>query len=216
MSLIAEEVSHAYRPGEWVLSGVSLKVGAGESVALLGPSGSGKTTLLSILGLLQTPTHGRLVIDGEARSPRRAGRLRSEMFAWVFQTVNTLRRRTALDNAAVGLLARGVGRGESSRLAAEALAAVGLGEMGAVPVERLSGGELQRVCIARAVAARPRFLLADEPTGQLDRSTSDRVLDALWAARLPETALVIATHDLDAASRCDRVIRLVDGRVVAA
>jgi len=216
MSLTAEGIGHAYRPGQWVLSEVSLDVQAGESVALLGPSGSGKTTLLSILGLLQTPTHGRVLIDGEARSARQAGRLRAELFAWVFQTVNTLRRRTALDNAAVGLLARGVGREESNRLAAEALAAVGLGEMGAVPVERLSGGELQRVCIARAVAARPRFLLADEPTGQLDRSTSDRVLEALWAARLPETALVIATHDLDAASRCDRVVQLVDGHVMSA
>ena len=216
MSLTAEGIGHAYRPGQWVLSEVSLDVQAGESVALLGPSGSGKTTLLSILGLLQTPIHGRVLIDGEARSARQAGRLRAELFAWVFQTVNTLRRRTALDNAAVGLLARGVGREESNRLAAEALAAVGLGEMGAVPVERLSGGELQRVCIARAVAARPRFLLADEPTGQLDRSTSDRVLEALWAARLPETALVIATHDLDAASRCDRVVQLVDGHVMSA
>lgn len=216
MSLRAVKVGHAYRAGQWVLSGVEMEVGAGEAVALLGPSGSGKTTLLSILGLLQVPSAGEVLVDGEPVSGRAAWSVRSGLFAWVFQTVNTLRRRTALDNAVVGLLARGVPRREAEGTATAALAAVGLADMVRTPVERLSGGELQRVCIARAVAARPRFLLADEPTGQLDRTTSDRVLDALWAARTPDTAVVIATHDLDAAGRCDRVVKLVDGRVVAA
>lgn len=216
MSLILDGVGHAYTPGSWVLRHVDLELRDGESVALLGPSGSGKTTLLSIIGLLQQPTEGSVSIDG-MRVPRRGRtvqRLRADAYAWVFQTVNTMRRRTALDNAAVALLAQGMHRREADRVAGDALAAVGLADHTAVPVERLSGGELQRVCIARAVAARPRFLLADEPTGQLDRSTSDRVLDALWSARRPESAVVIATHDVEAARRCDRVVHLVDGRVV--
>lgn len=218
MSLILRGVGHAYVRGRWVLRGVDLEVAAGESVALVGPSGSGKTTLLSISGLLQQPSEGTVSLDGRqvsAAGGRGGSGLLGEVFAWVFQSVNTLRHRSALDNTALGLLARGLRRGDAEAAAADALDRVGLAGFEDTPVETLSGGELQRVCIARAVAARPRFLLADEPTGQLDRSTSDRVLDALWQARGSETAIVIATHDPDAAARCDRVLRLVDGRVVA-
>ena len=217
MSLSLRGVGHAYVPGRWVLRGVDVEIGAGESVALVGPSGSGKTTLLSIIGLLQQPSEGTVSLDGRQVSDGGRGRsgLLGEVFAWVFQSVNTLRHRSALDNTALGLLARGLRRRDAESVAAEALDRVGLAGFEHAPVETLSGGELQRVCIARAVAARPRFLLADEPTGQLDRSTSDRVLDALWQARLPETAIIVATHDPDAAARCDRVLRLIDGRVVA-
>jgi lipoprotein-releasing system ATP-binding protein len=217
MSLSLRGIGHAYVRGRWVLRDVDLEVAAGESVALVGPSGSGKTTLLSIVGLLQRPSEGTVSLDGRQVSAGGRGRsgLLGEVFAWVFQSVNTLRHRSALDNTALGLLARGLRRGDAEAAAAEALHRVGLAGFETTPVETLSGGELQRVCIARAVAARPRFLLADEPTGQLDRSTSDRVLDALWQARGSETAVVIATHDPDAAARCDRVLRLIDGRVVA-
>lgn len=215
MPLTLDGVSHAYRPGQWILRGIDLEVGVGEAVALLGPSGSGKTTLLSIMGLLQTPAAGTVALDGRPVVRLGRVRLRSEAFAWVFQTVNVVRRRTALDNAAVGLLARGMTRSEAESAAAGALGDVGLADLALAAVQQLSGGELQRVCIARAAAVRPRFLLCDEPTGQLDSSTSARVLDALWAARRPETAIVIATHDPSVVARCDRVLRLVDGEVVS-
>jgi putative ABC transport system ATP-binding protein len=216
MSLILEDVGHTYNgSGEWVLRDIFLTMRPGEAVALLGPSGSGKTTLLSIIGLLLEPTRGQIVLDGRVLTGRRqrARGLQLEAFAWIFQTMNMLSRRTALDNTVVGLLAKGEARGPAEQVAAAALASVGLGHLAGSPVHQLSGGELQRVCIARAVAAHPRFLLADEPTGQLDHATSADVLDALWSARHPDTAMVIATHDLEVSSRCDRAIRLVDGRL---
>jgi len=217
-ALRLEGVSHRYGTGPLVLNNIDLAVTPGESVALMGPSGSGKTTLLSIMGLLTVPTAGSVMIDD--RSVPRRGRprdwVRAESFSWVFQTVNVLGSRTAQDNAALSLLARGVPRRQASRSADEALAAVGLAERATDRVVELSGGELQRVCIARAVASIPRFVLADEPTGQLDHATSLQVLDALWAARRPATALVVATHDPMVAQRCDRVVNLIDGHVVEA
>lgn len=209
-------VRHRYGKGPVILNGVDVTVGSGEAIALVGPSGSGKTTLLSIMGLLTRPVDGSVVIDG-VEMPQRGRQLdaaRSEWFAWVFQTVNALGQRTALDNAALGLLAQGVSRERANRRALDALVAVGLAERQADAVDRLSGGELQRVCIARAMATTPRFVLADEPTGQLDRATSKQVLDALWNARSDGTSLVVATHDSMVAERCDRVLRISDGRVV--
>lgn len=214
--LTLQGISHRYGSGPVVLGDIDLTIAPGESVALTGPSGSGKTTLLSIMGLLTSPRDGTVFLDNTAvptGGPER-GRLRAEAYAWVFQTVNVLGHRTARDNAALGLLARGVPCVEASRRAEDALEAVGLAEHAAARVVDLSGGELQRVCIARAVASAPRFVLADEPTGQLDHATSERALDALWSARHPDTSIVIATHDGSVACRCDRVIGLVDGRTV--
>lgn len=210
-------VSHRYGKGPLVLNDVDLFVASGESVALMGPSGSGKTTLLSIMGLLTKPASGSVAVDG-IRMPRRGRRLdaaRAELFSWVFQTANVLGQRNATDNAALGLLARGVPRAEAAHQANRALAAVGLADRTHDDVTTLSGGELQRVCIARAIAAVPRFVLADEPTGQLDHATSQLVMDSLWEARHAHTSLVIATHDPMVAERCDRVIHLVDGRTDA-
>lgn len=215
MPLILRQVSHSYRPGVRVLTEVDLSVGRGESVAIVGPSGSGKTTLLSILGLLEAPTQGAVLLDGVRASHRgrAANRLRSSVFSWVFQSVNVLRGRSVLDNVALAWLAKGTSREQAEASAREALEAVGLLEHVMTPAQLLSGGELQRVCIARAVAARPQYLLADEPTGQLDRATSDKVLDALWNARPESMALVVATHDRRVASRCDRVLELADGHL---
>jgi len=209
-------ISHRYGGGPIVLDDINLAIAPGESVALTGPSGSGKTTLLSIMGLLTVPKGGTVFLDDgtiPTRGPVR-DRLRADAYAWVFQTVNVLGHRTARDNAALGLLARGVPRAEASRRAEDALEAVGLAGHVAARVVDLSGGELQRVCIARAVASAPRFVLADEPTGQLDHATSENALDALWSARHPDTSLVIATHDPSVARRCDRVVSLVDGYAV--
>jgi ABC-type lipoprotein export system ATPase subunit len=209
-------VSHRYRSGPWVLDSVHVDIGVGETVAVTGPSGSGKTTLLSILGLLTDPTGGTVLVGGQPlpRSRRARDRLRAVWFSWVFQTVNVLGSRTALDNAALGMLAQGVPRPVGAERAQAALGQVGLADRAVSSVVDLSGGELQRVCIARAVAAAPRVVLADEPTGQLDHHTSLQVLDALFGARRPETALVIATHDPTVAERCDRIVRLIDGHTV--
>lgn len=213
MTLTVEAVSHRYGQRA-VLSDVSFEVAEGETVALMGPSGSGKTTLLSIIGALIEPSEGRVLLDGEDLCSKSGAMLRSQVFAWVFQTVNVLGRRSAIDNVSLGLVARGHPPQRAREHARHALSAVGLGPMAERSAASLSGGELQRVCVARALAASPRLVLADEPTGQLDRRTSDEVADALIGKRTAESAVLIATHDPDVASRCQRVVRLVDGRAV--
>ncbi|MBI5949280.1 MAG: ATP-binding cassette domain-containing protein [Chloroflexi bacterium] len=199
-----------------VLRGVSMRVEPGESIALMGPSGSGKTTLLTVLGLLVEPTGGEVRLDGRVLPKKGAelARLRAAEFGWVFQSVNVLPRRSALDNAALGLLARGTASADAKRAAEGALEAVGIGSLARQPVHTLSGGELQRVCIARVLAARPRFILADEPTGQLDGANTEGVIAALVNNRPLGTSVVIATHDPLVAGHCDRVLRLVDGEIV--
>ncbi len=219
MSLELIHVSHSYGAGRpVVVRGVSLAIAAGESVALMGASGSGKTTLLAILGLLTKPTAGHIYLDGDpiAADGRSADSLRSSCFAWVFQSANALGRRSALDNAALGLLTRGSGQREAAIVAREALEAVGVGHLAGREARSLSGGELQRVCIARALAVRPRFLFADEPTGQLDHATTVGVVEALLDNRPPGTAVVVATHDAEVAGRCGRILRIIDGRLEAA
>lgn len=218
MPLTLRAVSHRYGPGmPWVVRGIDMEIADGESVALMGPSGSGKTTVLSILGLLTHPAEGEVLLDGRAvRDGRGASELRAREFSWVFQTANALLRRTALDNAALQLISRGSTRQGAERVAAEELACVGVGHLAHRPARLLSGGELQRVCIARALAAAPRWILADEPTGQLDHATTLEVGRALIENRPIGTAVIIATHDPEVAARCGRIIRLVDGQVVTA
>jgi ABC-type lipoprotein export system ATPase subunit len=217
MSLELRHITHSYRSGVPVLSDVSLTVSTGESVALTGPSGSGKTTLLGIIGLLTAPTSGELLFDGAAPpgGPARDAS-RSGAFGWVFQTANALPRRSALDNAALGLLVRGASHLQARAGGTAALEAVGVGRLAGNEARTLSGGELQRVCIARALAARPAYILADEPTGQLDHVTTLEVIAALLDRRPDGTGVILATHDLEVARRCDRVITIVDGSVVQA
>lgn len=218
MSIALKGVTHAYGRNPPVLDEISLDVERGDIVAVTGASGSGKTTLLSIMGLLQAPTVGEVLVDGSPAPSRGAAlqRLRSSYFAWVFQTVNVLGRRTALDNVVIGLLARGYTRLLAEKEGRIALERVGLGEFWNHPVQDLSGGELQRVCIARALAGDPQVLLADEPTGQLDRSTSLRVMGALMDALPQSTAVVVASHDPVVAERCRRILELRDGSLVEA
>lgn len=215
MSLEVTGITHRYGRRAPVLQGVSLRVTPDASVALVGPSGSGKTTLLSILGLLARPAEGDVLIDGRRVGGREAGALRVRDFGWVFQGTNTLPQRSAIDNAAMGLLARGLGANEARRRAGAMLEAMGIGPLAERAARTLSGGELQRVCIARALASEPRFVLADEPTGQLDSATTEVVIEALISNRPAGTSIVIATHDPLVASRCDVVVRLRDGQVEA-
>jgi ABC-type lipoprotein export system ATPase subunit len=212
MSLELSGVTHIYKEGApAVLRDIHMRIEQGETVALMGPSGSGKTTLLMIMGLLTKPTAGVVAIDGHEVHDRAE---LAPLVGWVFQTANALGRRSATDNAALSLLGLGWSHREARLRAREVLHAVGVGHLAEREARSLSGGELQRVCIARALATEPRFILADEPTGQLDRTTTATVIDALIHNRPAETAAVIATHDPLVAQRCDRVIRIDDGVLV--
>jgi putative ABC transport system ATP-binding protein len=201
-----------------ILTGVDLSVAPGEHVSIVGRSGSGKSTLLNLLGLLDTPTSGTYLLDGEptdALRARRRSRLRGEMFGFVFQQFNLLPRRTAAENVAAPLLyARGRDYLTRRRAAREMLDRVGLGSRADQVPERLSGGEQQRVAIARALVRSPRVVLADEPTGALDVETGAQVM-ALLAQATAENgaALVTITHDLSVAALASRQYRLAGGRL---
>ena len=201
-----------------ILTGVDLQVAAGEHVAVVGRSGSGKSTLLNLLGLLDTPTGGAYLLDGEPTdrlSARRRSRLRGEVFGFVFQQFNLLPRRTAAENVAAPLLyARGRSYLRRMRTARDMLDRVGLGARADQVPERLSGGEQQRVAIARALVRSPRVVLADEPTGALDVETGASVM-ALLAEVAAETgaALVTITHDHSVAALADRRFRLDSGHL---
>jgi ABC-type lipoprotein export system ATPase subunit len=212
MSLTLTRVGHRYGSQPPVLVDVELDVDDDETVAIVGPSGSGKTTLLSIVGGLLKPTSGEVNLDGW-----RIGRdeLPPGSLSWVFQTINLFGRRTALENVAVGIHAVGARRVEVRVRAAEMLARVGLEGREDEPVNRLSGGQAQRVGIARALVGRPRYVLVDEPTGQLDRSTSEMIAEILFAARPVGTSVIAATHDPLIASQCRRRYAVIDGRLRA-
>jgi putative ABC transport system ATP-binding protein len=201
-----------------ILTGVDLELQPGEHVSIVGRSGSGKSTLLNLLGLLDTPSSGDYLLDGEPTGhlrARRRSRLRGEVFGFVFQQFNLLPRRTAVENVAAPLLyARGGAFLRRRRTAREMLDLVGLGSRAEQVPERLSGGEQQRVAIARALVRGPRVVLADEPTGALDVETGAQVM-ALLARATAENgaALVTITHDLSVAALASRRFRLEGGRL---
>lgn len=211
MSITATGISHRYRRDlPPVLRDVNLVIEQGDTVAITGPSGSGKTTLLAILGGLLEPGEGSVAIDGVSVS---AGTPSTSKIGWVFQTTNALGRRAVLDNVALPLVVSHVPRREAERAATLVLDRVGLGHRLLDKAAILSGGELQRLCIARALVTKPQVLLADEPTGQLDEETSNHVLDMLWSAIGQGLTLIVATHDPLVATRCSRVLRLSNGRL---
>jgi len=199
------------------LEGVDLAIEPGETLALRGPSGSGKTTLLHLLGGLVLPTEGEVIWKGRSLAlldVAARGEARAAGIAYVFQGSNLLPNLTALENVAfTAWLASKAGL-EARMEPEELLALVGLGgKADALPTE-LSGGEAQRVALARSLAQMPELLLCDEPTGHLDSDTAGRVLDLLWALRERfGFALVLATHDPGVAGRCERQLELADGRV---
>ncbi|WP_299957015.1 ABC transporter ATP-binding protein [uncultured Modestobacter sp.] len=201
-----------------VLAGVDLSIAPGEHVSIVGRSGSGKSTLLNVLGLLDSPTAGSYLLDGQPTDSlggRRRSRLRGETFGFVFQQFNLLPRRTAEENVAAPLLyARGREFLTRTRAARAMLDRVGLGPRALSVPEKLSGGEQQRVAIARALVRGPRVVLADEPTGALDVETGAAVM-ALLAEVTAENgaALVTITHDLSVAALAGRRYRLDHGRL---
>jgi ABC-type lipoprotein export system ATPase subunit len=206
VSLSTVSFAYATRP---IVSGLDLEIAAGERVALVGPSGSGKSTILGLLGLVLRPTGGQVLWDGrEVRAgTREAAAVRRQQVAWIFQSTNVVPYRTAADNVAMPLLARGAARRDAHLVAAEHLAAVGLGGREDSDVREMSGGEVQRVCLARALVAEPQLILADEPTGQLDPDNTAMVVAALRSVGT-SAAIAIATHDPRVAATCDRVIHL--------
>jgi len=203
--------------GLTVLKGVDLEVMPGEVVGLIGPSGSGKSSLLHAAGLLERPTSGQVLIDGEdvgGLDERARTRLRLHRIGFVYQFPHLLREFDALDNVALPMRIAGVGEGEARRRASEKLTALGLGQRVTHQPAQLSGGEQQRVAIARALANSPRLLLADEPTGNLDPATSQAVFESLRElAKTTGVAALIATHNMELAGHMDRVFALKDGHL---
>jgi putative ABC transport system ATP-binding protein len=200
------------------LAEASIKVNDGEFVAVLGPSGSGKSTLMNILGCLDRPTHGRYILDGNAvdeLDDNGLADVRSKLIGFIFQSYNLLPRTSALDNVAMPLLYQGVAKKERRRRAEEALARLGLAERMTHEPSELSGGQQQRVAIARALVTEPRLILADEPTGNLDSTSGEDVMNVLHDLNDAGRTIVLITHDADVAARASRQIHVRDGRIAA-
>jgi len=218
--LIATDLVKSFEQGEEtieVLRNVSLTVRPGERVAIIGTSGSGKSTLLHLLGGLDTPSAGSVSVDGrrlDRLSERERGQMRNRLIGFVYQFHHLLGEFTATENVAMPLRIRGNRVDEAHEVAAKMLARVGLSHRLSHTPGQLSGGERQRVALARAMVTTPRYVLADEPTGNLDRSTAEGVFDLM--AQLSDessTGFIIVTHDNEMAARMDRIHTIRDGQL---
>jgi putative ABC transport system ATP-binding protein len=203
-------------PPVYALRDATFSVGAGEALGIIGRSGSGKSTLLNVLGLLDQPTSGDYRVDGqrvESLSDREQTALRARFFGFVFQQSFLLPSLSAQENVELGLRPRRLATSERRGRAIDALAQVGLTHRRRFLPGEMSGGECQRVSIARALAQRPRVLLCDEPTGNLDERTSSEVLQTLIDNQAPDVAVVIVTHDMGIARTLPRLLSVRDGAV---
>jgi putative ABC transport system ATP-binding protein len=217
----AVDVGRTYASGETqvaALAGLSLQVRRGEFVAIMGPSGSGKSTLLNILAGLERPSTGRVLVDGvDLGTLDESGlaRYRRGTIGIVFQAFNLLPRYRVVENVAFPLLFAGVAEAERVRRATEILARLGMTDRAHHRPNQLSGGEMQRTAIARALVTEPSLLLADEPTGNLDSANGEALLAILGELHAKGQTIVLVTHEDSVAARAERVVRMRDGRVAA-
>lgn len=219
--IAAQDLVKLYSMGDetvHALAGVSFDIRSGEYCAIVGPSGSGKSTLMNILGGLDTPTGGRIVIDGNdigAMADDDLADFRNRKVGFVFQSFNLLPRLTALENVELPMIYGGIAPKERRERAAALMERVGLGErMGHRPTQ-LSGGQQQRVAIARALAGRPALILADEPTGALDTNTGKEILALFGELNREGATIVLVTHDHEVAAATRRTIEMRDGHIVS-
>ena len=199
------------------LDGVSLCVEKGEFVAIVGHSGSGKSTLMNMLGCLDVPTSGRYLLEGQDVSTlpdSRLSSIRNRQIGFVFQGFNLVPGLSALENVELPLLYRGIGREQRRRMAMESLRQVGLGDRVHHRPSEMSGGQQQRTAIARAIAAKPPLILADEPTGNLDTRAGEEVLGILQQLNADGHTVILITHDMGIAAAARRIVRIQDGRIL--
>lgn len=199
------------------LSEVSFEIKKGEFVSIVGPSGSGKSTLMHILGLLDTPTSGKYFLEGEdvtGLTPNELASIRNKKIGFVFQQFNLLQRTSALDNVGLPLIYAGMGKEKRDEMARIELTKVGLGDKLNSHPNQLSGGQQQRVAIARALVTDPEFILADEPTGNLDSKTGDEIMDVFRALNKSGRTVIVITHSKEIADMAKRTIQIKDGRIV--
>ncbi|HRD97673.1 MAG TPA: ABC transporter ATP-binding protein [Rubrivivax sp.] len=215
-----DQVSKTYttdRVQTLALKGVSLHVAAGEFICIMGPSGCGKSTLLNLIGLLDEPGAGQILLDGVALKSYRdtdVAPLRNRSFGFIFQSFHLINDLRVIDNVELPLLYRKLKPGERRHLARAALERVGLAARMDHYPNQLSGGQQQRVAIARAIVGQPRVVLADEPTGNLDSKMGGEIMDLLLQLNAAGTTLVMVTHDEQEARRAHRIVRLFDGQLV--
>jgi putative ABC transport system ATP-binding protein len=216
-----ERINKYYHMGTEIVhavSNVDLEIKEGEFVALVGPSGSGKSTMMHIIGGLDTPTSGRVIVDGQnlsRASDKALSRYRNRKVGFVFQTFNLHPTYNAIDNVALPLIFSKIRRKKRMKLAEEALETVGLPGRALHRPNQLSGGERQRVSIARAIVTQPRLILADEPTGNLDRKNGEHIMELLSRLnREKGITLVVVTHDMEMAQIAARIIKMRDGHIL--
>ena len=217
--ILLEDVQKIYNPGPGevrALDGVSLGIEAGELVAVIGQSGSGKSTLMNMMGCLDMPTAGRYLLDGQevgSLCDDTLSKIRNHNIGFVFQGFNLIPSLTALENVELPLLYRGIGRETRRLMALEALNRVGLTARSHHRPPQMSGGQQQRTAIARAIAARPPIILADEPTGNLDSTSGTEIMEILQELNQEDKTVVLITHDSEVATQAGRIVRIHDGRL---